>query len=198
VAIFKGEGQTPEFLARSPTGAVPALELADGRVLTESNAILTYLAEGTRYLPSDAWARAQVFRWMYFPKARLVNDQERLYGWFEKVRDFVLLPREALELPIDIQGTAFQSRVWRALRDVPLGKTVTYGDLARRLGEPKAVRAVASACARNQVALLIPCHRAVAADGSLAGYRWGVQLERHLLDREAQAATGVITPTGVF
>ena len=122
-----------------------------------------------------------------FPRARLYNDQQRLYAWFEKVRDFVLLPREALDLPVDIQGTAFQSRVWRALRDIPLGKTATYGEVARRLGKPKAVRAVASACASNHVALLIPCHRVLAADGGPGGYRWGVERKRDLLRREARA-----------
>ena len=122
-----------------------------------------------------------------FPRARLYNDQQRLYAWFEKVRDFVLLPREALDLPVDIQGTAFQSRVWRALRDIPLGKTATYGEVARRLGKPKAVRAVASACASNHVALLIPCHRVLAAAGGPGGYRWGVERKRDLLRREARA-----------
>lgn len=122
-----------------------------------------------------------------FPRARLYNDQQRLYAWFEKVRDFVLLPREALELPLDIQGTAFQSRVWRALRDIPLGETETYREVARRLGEPKAVRAVASACATNHVALLIPCHRVVASDGTPGGYRWGVRRKEKLLHREAGA-----------
>jgi AraC family transcriptional regulator of adaptative response/methylated-DNA-[protein]-cysteine methyltransferase len=122
-----------------------------------------------------------------FPRAHLYNDERRLYAWFAKVRDFVLLPQEALDLPVDIQGTAFQSRVWRALRDIPLGKTETYGELARRLGEPKAVRAVAAACARNHVALLIPCHRVVASDGSPGGYRWGRRRKRNLLQREAQA-----------
>jgi AraC family transcriptional regulator of adaptative response/methylated-DNA-[protein]-cysteine methyltransferase len=122
-----------------------------------------------------------------FPKAHLYNDQERLYDWFERVRDFVLLPREALDLPVDIQGTAFQSRVWRALREIPLGETVTYSEVARRLGQPKAVRAVASACARNHVALIIPCHRVVASDGGLAGYRWGLPRKQNLLDRESQA-----------
>ena len=122
-----------------------------------------------------------------FPSARLYNDEARLYAWFEKVRDFVLLPREALDLPVDIQGTAFQSRVWRALRDIPLGKTETYGAVARRLGEPKSVRAVASACARNHVALLIPCHRVVTSDGSPGGYRWGMRRKKSLLQREARA-----------
>jgi AraC family transcriptional regulator, regulatory protein of adaptative response / methylated-DNA-[protein]-cysteine methyltransferase len=122
-----------------------------------------------------------------FPRAHLYNDQQRLYAWFERVRDFVLLPREALDLPVDIQGTAFQSRVWRALRDIPLGQTETYGEVARRLGEPKAVRAVASACARNHVALLIPCHRVVAGDGTPGGYRWGLRRKKSLLHREASA-----------
>ena len=96
----------------------------------------------------------------------------------------MLLPREALDLPLDIQGTAFQSRVWRALRQIPLGETSSYSQVARRLGEPRAARAVASACARNHVALLIPCHRVVASDGDLAGYRWGKARKRALLSRE--------------
>jgi AraC family transcriptional regulator of adaptative response/methylated-DNA-[protein]-cysteine methyltransferase len=122
-----------------------------------------------------------------FPRAHLYNDRERLYAWFEKVREFVLLPREALDLPVDIQGTAFQSRVWRALRDIPLGETATYAEVARRLGEPKAFRAVASACAHNHVALLIPCHRVVSSDGTPGGYRWGLRRKRDLLHREANS-----------
>jgi AraC family transcriptional regulator of adaptative response/methylated-DNA-[protein]-cysteine methyltransferase len=124
-----------------------------------------------------------------FPQARLYNDEARLYRWFDQVRDFVLLPREALDLPVDIQGTAFQSRVWRALRQIPLGATLSYGAVAQRLGAPRSFRAVASACARNKVALLIPCHRVVAADGKLAGYRWGVTRKQALLAREKVAAT---------
>jgi AraC family transcriptional regulator of adaptative response/methylated-DNA-[protein]-cysteine methyltransferase len=120
-----------------------------------------------------------------FPKAILYNDESRLYTWFEAVRDFVLLPREALDLPVDIQGTAFQSRVWKALRQIPLGDTVSYRDVAKRMGEPNATRAVASACARNKIAVLIPCHRVIATDGRLAGYRWGVERKRELLEREA-------------
>jgi AraC family transcriptional regulator of adaptative response/methylated-DNA-[protein]-cysteine methyltransferase len=119
-----------------------------------------------------------------FPRAHLYNDQARLYAWFEQVREFVLLPREALDLPVDIQGTAFQSRVWRALRQIPLGQTASYSGVARRLGEPRATRAVAAACARNRVALLIPCHRVVAANGDPAGYRWGVGRKQELLARE--------------
>jgi AraC family transcriptional regulator of adaptative response/methylated-DNA-[protein]-cysteine methyltransferase len=119
-----------------------------------------------------------------FPKATFHDDEDRLYAWFERVRDFVLLPREALDLPLDVQGTAFQSRVWRALREIPLGTTESYGEVAERLGRPTAARAVASACANNQVALLIPCHRVIAADGRLAGYRWGMTRKRTLLARE--------------
>lgn len=120
-----------------------------------------------------------------FPKATLYNDESRLYTWFETVRDFVLLPREALDLPVDIQGTAFQSRVWKALRQIPLGDTVSYSDVAKRIGEPSATRAVASACAKNKIAVLIPCHRVIATDGRLAGYRWGMERKRELLKREA-------------
>jgi AraC family transcriptional regulator of adaptative response/methylated-DNA-[protein]-cysteine methyltransferase len=120
-----------------------------------------------------------------FPKATLYNDELRLYAWFQKVRDFVLLPQEALDLPVDIQGTAFQSRVWKALRQIPLGDTVSYSDVAKRIGEPAASRAVASACAKNKIAMLIPCHRVIATDGRLAGYRWGMERKRELLKREA-------------
>lgn len=122
-----------------------------------------------------------------FPKARLHNDEARLYRWFEQVRDFVLLPREALDLPLDIQGTAFQSRVWRALREIPLGGTLSYGAVATKLGEPRASRAVASACASNRIAMLIPCHRVVGADGRLSGYRWGPERKAALLQRESVA-----------
>jgi len=120
-----------------------------------------------------------------FPKARFRNDESRLIRWFDAVREFVLLPQEALELPLDIQGTAFEARVWRALRRVPLGRTVSYGELARRLKRPTASRAVASACAHNKLALLIPCHRVVGADGRLSGYRWGTRRKAEILKREA-------------
>jgi AraC family transcriptional regulator of adaptative response/methylated-DNA-[protein]-cysteine methyltransferase len=120
-----------------------------------------------------------------FPKATLYNDEPRLYGWFERVRDFVLLPREALDLPVDIQGTAFQSRVWKALRQIPLGETASYSDVAKRIGQPAATRAVASACAKNKIAVLIPCHRVISADGRLAGYRWGTERKQELLSRES-------------
>lgn len=89
------------------------------------------------------------------------------------------------DLPLDLRGTVFQMQVWQALRKIPSGTTVTYAELARRLGRPQAVRAVASACARNRIALLVPCHRVVRGDGSLAGYRWGLERKRTLIAREA-------------
>lgn len=121
-----------------------------------------------------------------FPKAQLQNDEQRLRNWFDTVRDFILLPRGALDLPVDIQGTAFQASVWKALRKIPLGKTVSYSDIAERMGNRHAARAVASACARNRIALVIPCHRVVGSDGRLAGYRWGVERKSALLQRERE------------
>ncbi|HEX7046103.1 MAG TPA: methylated-DNA--[protein]-cysteine S-methyltransferase [Gammaproteobacteria bacterium] len=122
-----------------------------------------------------------------FPKARYRNDEARLREWFDDVREFVLLPREALDLPVDIQGTAFQASVWKVLRKIPLGETASYKDVARRLGQPDAIRAVATACARNELALIIPCHRVIASDGKLAGYRWGLERKAELLRREAES-----------
>ena len=95
------------------------------------------------------------------------------------------MPGIGLNLPLDVRGTAFQQRVWQALREIPVGETVSYGEVARRIGAPKAVRAVAAACAANKLAVAIPCHRVVRNDGSLSGYAWGVERRRALLDREA-------------
>lgn len=122
-----------------------------------------------------------------FPKAALTDDEDRLHSWFEQVREHLLLPRRSLDLPVDIRGTAFQSRVWQALRAIPLGETRSYGALANELGSPTASRAVASACARNRIALVIPCHRVIGGDGGLAGYRWGVARKRRVLADEAAA-----------
>ena len=96
----------------------------------------------------------------------------------------VLLPRLGLELPLDIRGTAFQQRVWQALRALPPGTTTSYAELARRIGAPYAIRAVAGACAANALAVAIPCHRVVRTDGTLSGYRWGIDRKRRLLEHE--------------
>jgi AraC family transcriptional regulator of adaptative response/methylated-DNA-[protein]-cysteine methyltransferase len=101
-----------------------------------------------------------------------------------KVVGVVDAPRVGLDLPLDVRGTAFQQRVWQALRDIPAGETVSYRELAERIGAPAAVRAVAGACAANTLAVAIPCHRVVRNDGALSGYRWGVERKRALLERE--------------
>jgi AraC family transcriptional regulator of adaptative response/methylated-DNA-[protein]-cysteine methyltransferase len=121
-----------------------------------------------------------------FPRANLIGgdaDFERLVA---QVVGFVEAPQLGLELPLDIRGTAFQQRVWQALRRIPVGETASYSEIARRIGAPKAVRAVAGACAANALAVAIPCHRVVRSDGGLSGYRWGVQRKRALLEREAK------------
>ena len=94
-----------------------------------------------------------------------------------------------LDLPLDVRGTAFQQRVWQALREIPAGETVSYTELARRIGAPKSVRAVAQACGANRLAVAIPCHRVVRNDGALSGYRWGVERKRTLLERETNCAS---------
>ena len=119
-----------------------------------------------------------------FPHAELRAGGEDFELWVAKVVGFVDAPRVGLDLPLDIRGTAFQRRVWQALQAVAPGQTVTYSELAAKIGAPSSARAVASACAANALAVAIPCHRVVRADGSLSGYRWGVERKRALLDRE--------------
>jgi AraC family transcriptional regulator of adaptative response/methylated-DNA-[protein]-cysteine methyltransferase len=119
-----------------------------------------------------------------FPKARLIGGDAGFEARVAQVVGAVEHPGTGIDLPLDIRGTAFQQRVWRALRQIPAGKTVTYADLAEKIGDPKAVRAVAGACAANSLAVLIPCHRVIRTDGSLSGYRWGVERKRGLLMRE--------------
>jgi len=97
---------------------------------------------------------------------------------------FVETPGIGLNLPLDVRSTAFQQRVWQALQEIPVGETVTYTEVARRIGVPKAVRAVAGACAANNLAVAIPCHRVVRNDGSLSGYAWGVERKRDLIRKE--------------
>jgi AraC family transcriptional regulator of adaptative response/methylated-DNA-[protein]-cysteine methyltransferase len=120
-----------------------------------------------------------------FARARLIGGDAEFEQWVARVVGLVEAPRIGLDLPLDIRGTAFQQRVWQALRAIPPGSTLSYTELAARIGLPKAVRAVASACAANVLAVAIPCHRVVRTDGSLSGYRWGVARKRALLDREA-------------
>lgn len=120
-----------------------------------------------------------------FPRANLVGADAAFESTVAAVVGLVEAPKVAIDLPLDIRGTAFQQRVWQALREIPAGRTATYADIARRIGDPKAVRAVAGACGANHIAVAIPCHRVVRTDGSLSGYRWGVERKRDLLAREA-------------
>jgi AraC family transcriptional regulator, regulatory protein of adaptative response / methylated-DNA-[protein]-cysteine methyltransferase len=119
-----------------------------------------------------------------FPKACLIGDDQKFERQVAKVVGLVEAPACGLDLPLDIRGTAFQQRVWRALRAIPTGSTASYTEIAKRIGAPRAVRAVAHACAANAIAIAIPCHRVVRSDGSLSGYRWGVERKRALLARE--------------
>ena len=122
-----------------------------------------------------------------FPNANLIGGDRGFEQLVARVVGFVEAPRIGLDLPLDVRGTAFQQRVWQALREVPAGETVSYAEIARRIGEPKAVRAVAQACGANPIAVAIPCHRVVKNDGMLSGYRWGVERKRALLEKEAKA-----------
>jgi AraC family transcriptional regulator of adaptative response/methylated-DNA-[protein]-cysteine methyltransferase len=122
-----------------------------------------------------------------FPQAKLIGGDAEFEQLVATVVGFVEAPGRGLSLPLDVRGTAFQQRVWKALRDIPAGHTASYAEIAGRIGAPKSVRAVAQACGANALAVAIPCHRVVRRDGSLSGYRWGVERKRSLLAREASA-----------
>jgi AraC family transcriptional regulator, regulatory protein of adaptative response / methylated-DNA-[protein]-cysteine methyltransferase len=120
-----------------------------------------------------------------FPKAHLIGADREYEALIARIVGFIEAPRIGLDLPLDVRGTAFQQRVWQALREIPVGETICYAEVARRIGSPQAARAVAAACAANNLAVAIPCHRVIRNDGSLSGYAWGVERKRALLDREA-------------
>jgi AraC family transcriptional regulator of adaptative response/methylated-DNA-[protein]-cysteine methyltransferase len=122
-----------------------------------------------------------------FQKADLIGNESGYEDLVAKVVGLIEKPGVGLDLPLDIRGTAFQQRVWKALQQIPVGSTASYADIAKLIGMPKAVRAVAQACGANSFAVAIPCHRVIRNDGALSGYRWGVERKRALLDREAQA-----------
>ena len=122
-----------------------------------------------------------------FRQAELVGGDRDYEETVATVVGFVEAPRLGLQLPLDIRGTAFQQRVWQALREIPPGHTVSYAQIAARIGSPNSVRAVAGACAANSIAVAIPCHRVVRTGGGISGYRWGVERKRTLLDREGPA-----------
>jgi len=175
-------GMTPAAYRRGAPGETIRYALAASTLgklvvgLTEKGVCFIAFGESDQDLLGDLGAR--------FPRAEIAPataEDERL------VRAVVALvddPGHATDLPLDVRGTAFQQRVWRALTQIASGETVTYSELARRIGRPSAVRAVAQACGANPVAVAVPCHRVIGADGSLTGYRWGVERKRELLRRE--------------
>lgn len=130
-----------------------------------------------------------------FPKAQFIGGDADFEQLVAQVVGFIESPSIGLNLPLDIRGTAFQERVWQALCEIPPGETVSYGEIARRIGMPKAARAVARACGTNRIAVAIPCHRVVRRNGAVSGYRWGVDRKRELLQREAEQADAEQTNT---
>ncbi|HZN98649.1 MAG TPA: methylated-DNA--[protein]-cysteine S-methyltransferase [Gemmatimonadales bacterium] len=133
---------------------------------------------------ADSLARELAER---YPDAALVRADGAFADLVPQVVEMMESPGKGPELLLDVRGTVFQQRVWQALREIPPGSTATYGEIATRIGAPRAVRAVAQACAANPIAVAIPCHRVVRSDGRLSGYRWGVGRKRVLLQREATA-----------
>ena len=179
-------GMTPGALRRGGAGETIRTAFADcpfGRLLvgaTEKGVCFLGFAEPDAALMGDLCHR--------FPQASVVADDAGLAGTLRAVLDFLEEPTAGLELPLDLRGTAFQLRVWAALRLIQAGETRSYAQLAGMAGAPAAVRAVGRACAVNPVSLAVPCHRAVGADGSLTGYRWGLPRKQALLARERAAA----------
>lgn len=150
-----------------------------GRVLlatTEKGISAIYLGESEKQLVSELRAE--------YPRAELKQDPAGHGDWIKEVCKRIDGAKPSLDLPLDVQATAFQRRVWKELQKIPLGATRTYTQVAQALGKPKSVRAVARACATNPVSIVVPCHRVIRADGQLAGYRWGVKRKQELLERE--------------
>jgi AraC family transcriptional regulator of adaptative response/methylated-DNA-[protein]-cysteine methyltransferase len=186
-------GMTPGAARRGGLGEVIRTAFADcpfGRLLvgtTDKGVCFVGFAEPDDALMGDLRRR--------FPKARIIADTSGLEETVEAVLAFLKEPKQALDLPLDLRGTAFQQRVWKTLCQIPVGETRTYGEIARMMAEPKAVRAVARSCAANPVSLAVPCHRVIGQDGNLTGYRWGIPRKKTLLEKE-RAATGQSAPTG--
>lgn len=182
-------GMTPGSTRRGGAGERIRTAFADcsfGRLLvgsTDKGVCFIGFAEPDEALMGDLRRR--------FPEATIVPDDAALAATVRAVLDFMREPKQALDLPLDLRGTAFQQRVWRALCVIPPGETRTYAQLAAMTGNPKAIRAVARSCATNPVSLAVPCHRVVGSDGGLTGYRWGVPRKKALLEQEQRAAQPV-------
>ncbi len=180
-------GMTPATYRRGGRGMSIGYTLAEsplGRLLVAATArgvAAVSLGDSDAVLSSALRAE--------YPAAEIRREDAPLQGWVRMVLDQIDGATPRADLPLDVQATAFQHRVWQELRAIPRGQTRSYSEVARRLGRPRAARAVARACASNRVALLVPCHRVVEAGGGLGGYRWGVARKRALLERE-QAEKG--------
>jgi AraC family transcriptional regulator of adaptative response/methylated-DNA-[protein]-cysteine methyltransferase len=176
-------GMTPSAVRRGGAGAVIRFAVGQaslGAVLvaaTKKGVCAIMLGDDPERLLRELQDR--------FPRAELKGGDPAFERTVAQVVGLVEAPGQRLDLPLDIRGTAFQQRVWAALRAIPSGETATYQEIARAIGQPTAVRAVAQACAANPLAVAIPCHRVVRADGDLSGYRWGVERKRELIAREA-------------
>lgn len=177
-------GMTPGAYRRGGDGAVIHFALAAcslGAILVASTGLgicAILIGDDPAALLRDLQDR--------FPRAELVGADRSYEATVARVIALVEAPRLGLDLPLDVRGTAFQQRVWQALREIAPGTTVSYAELARRIGAPQGARAVAGACAANALAVAIPCHRVVRNDGALSGYRWGVERKQALLEREAE------------
>jgi AraC family transcriptional regulator, regulatory protein of adaptative response / methylated-DNA-[protein]-cysteine methyltransferase len=176
-------GMTPGAVRRGGAGAVIRFAVGEaslGAVLvaaTDKGVCAILLGDDPDALVRDLQDR--------FPRAEFEGGDPKFERMVAEVVGLVEAPGQRLDLPLDIRGTAFQQKVWAALQAIPAGKTATYTEIARAIGQPKAVRAVAQACGANPLAIAIPCHRVVRSDGDLSGYRWGVERKRKLIDREA-------------
>ena len=176
-------GMTPGAVRRGGAGAVIRFAVGEaslGAVLvaaTDKGVCAITLGDDPEALVRDLQDR--------FPRAEFKGGDAEFERTIAEVVGLVEAPAQRLDLPLDIRGTAFQQKVWAALQTIPPGKTATYKEIARAIGQPTAVRAVAQACGANPLAVAIPCHRVVRSDGDLSGYRWGVERKRELIAREA-------------
>jgi AraC family transcriptional regulator of adaptative response/methylated-DNA-[protein]-cysteine methyltransferase len=175
-------GMTPSTYQRGGRGMRLRYTFADcplGRLLlaaTDRGVSAVYLGDSDRALEKELRRE--------YPEAERTRDDAALGAWLHALLEHLEGREPHLDLPLDVQATAFQRRVWQELQAIPYGSTRTYGEIARRLGQPKATRAVARACASNPVAVVVPCHRVVREDGTLGGYRWGLQRKKKILARE--------------
>jgi AraC family transcriptional regulator, regulatory protein of adaptative response / methylated-DNA-[protein]-cysteine methyltransferase len=180
-------GMTPGEYRRGGKGMCLRYTLADcplGRLLlaaTERGVSAVYLGDRDGVLEKALHKE--------YPAAVVKRDDNMLRTWLKELLDHLRGQQPHLDLPLDVQATAFQWRVWQELQAIPAGSTRTYGEIAEALGQPTAARAVARACATNPVSVIIPCHRVIREDGGLGGYRWGLKRKRALLDREQKEAS---------